>query len=106
MKIIVCAIFCSKGEFFDTPKVIVEEEKLDELLSCCRACSGVCQLEKARQGAYIRYHALCLQCGHEYSFETTPKVGRLAHLILFQSLELHGFAEFSTLLGIRSGYVV
>lgn len=58
--------------------MIVEEDKLDELLSCCRKCAGRCVLTKFTQGAYICYKAKCMEegCAHEYEFETTPKVSR------------------------------
>ena len=69
--------FCfSTGEWFDTPKVIVEQSRLESLLTVCRSCSGQTQFSKQKNGGYFHYAVICLDCGKEFTFETTPKIGR------------------------------
>lgn len=69
---------CRAGDFYDAPKVIVEVEQLENLLSCCRACAGKTCLTSFKQGAYMHYDIQCMErvCGHTFTFDTTPKVGR------------------------------
>ena len=67
---------CSFGDWYDAPKVIVEESRLELLLSVCRACAGKSYFTKKRNGGYLHYSVTCLDCGNEFTFATTPKISR------------------------------
>ena len=65
-----------RGKWYDTPKLLVEETQIDELLRCCGACAGSCVISKHYNGAYMTAETQCLDCGHLYSFQSTTKQGR------------------------------
>lgn len=62
--------------WYNESKIIVNESALDSLLHVCRVCSGMCTLSKERQGAYLQIEASCMECGHTFTFQSTPKIGR------------------------------
>lgn len=62
--------------WYNEPKIIVNESVLDDVLQVCRVCCGMCTLEKQRQGAYLQVESACMNCGHTFTFRSTPKIGR------------------------------
>ena len=65
-----------KGDWYDTPKVLVEVDKLMQLLLDCRKCSAHgTYVSEVWHGAYLRCSVLCGSCGHSYIFETSTRVG-------------------------------
>lgn len=70
-------------------KLIINESSLDQLLSVCRMCCGMCALSKIRQGAYLQVVASCMDCSHTFTFQTTPKIGKWVTFYTIQIISHH-----------------
>lgn len=61
-----------QDDWYGKRKVMVEEEKLYDLLSICPRCCSQCIVEQVCQrGAYVKYRRTCLKCRAQSTWETS-----------------------------------
>ena len=62
---------------YSQEKVIVTMNQLAHLLRSCTNCGcDTVFAAKRREGAYVEFDVRCTACTHEYSWGTSPKIGR------------------------------
>lgn len=65
-------------DLYGKRKVMVEEEKLYDLLSICPRCCSQCNVELACQrGAYAKYRRTCRKCRAQATWETSTLTNRI-----------------------------